>query len=190
MTRKILTTTGFLLPPNDLFEVYKSNTTQFDAFVGRDNNYDFKHLSQYYVDNAILHSPHAMGLYTKYRADSSYNNFIDLVDFTAMALQGVDCRTFVEWQAYSRHTPDITLMLLKDLLGKRLTNLHQYSHLSAQTRFVLNTSITKDAALRRYQNVIDKVPANQMSWVNVLEPLMQDKSMFVTLFRYLFVSSF
>lgn len=190
MARKILTTTGFLLPPNDLFEVYKSTTTQFDAFVGRDNNFDFKYLSAYYADNGILHSPHAMGLYNRYRADPSYAHFIDLVDFTATALHGVDCKTFMEWQAYSRHTPDITLMLCKDLLNKRFTNLHQYSHLSAQTRFVMNTSITKDAALRRYESLIQGVPVAQLSWVGVLEPLMQDKSMFVTLFRYLFVSSF
>lgn len=190
MSSKILTTTGFLLPQSDLFEVFRSTSSEFEQFLGRDNNYDLKTLATYYSDNSISHSPHADALYKKYYAEPNFDNFIALVDFTAAVLQGMDCITFMEAQAYNRHAAPISLMLCRDLLQGTTERFYQYDQLSARTRFVLNAAITKTAAQQRYATLVKGIPSGQISWVTVLEPLLQNRPTFVTLFRYLFVSSF
>lgn len=190
MTKRILTVSGFLLPDNHLFEVYKEKPSPFDNLIGRDNNYQLKTLSSYYLNNNISHSPQADLLYERYRRNKTFDSFIDMVDFTSDVLSLTDCKSFMDWQAYNRHTPVITMALCRDLLTNNTAKLHQYDNLTPSSRFMVDQSITKEVGHNRYKTMMNGVHPTQVSWDNVLSPLMTDKSGFSTVFKYLFVNNF
>lgn len=190
MANRILTTSGFLLPENHLFEVYKERPSAFDSFIGRDNNYQLKTLADYYLSNNISHSPQADLLYDNYRKNKTFENFICMVDFTSDVLSLVDCKSFMDWQAYNRHAPFATMGLCRDLLVGDMSKLHWYDNLMPSSRFIIDQAISKEAGYTRYKNMTKDVSPGQMSWVNVLSPLMSSKNEFSTIFKYFFVNSF
>lgn len=190
MPNRILTTSGFLLPENHLFEVFKEKPSAFDSFVGRDNNYQLKTLANYYLNNNISYSPQADLLYDNYRKEKTFDNFIGMVDFTSDVLSLVDCKTFMDWQAYNRHAPVITMQLCRDLLIGDTSKLHQYDNLTPSSRFIIDQAISKEVGNNRHKLMTKGVIESKMSWVNILSPLMTNKSEFSTVFKYLFVNSF
>lgn len=189
MTKKILTATGFLMPESTLFELYTDQASQFEEFVGRDNNYAVKTLTKYFCDNKISVSAQANSLYRAYQSDSSYANFIAMVDFMAGVFGQVSCASFLEWQAYNRHLSGMSLMLCRDLALGNLDRFHQYNNLAGLNRFVLNEAITKDQGGKRHKAMLEGVSPANLSWIRVLEPLMDQRSCFVTVFKYFFVNN-
>lgn len=189
MTKKILTTTGFLLPDNESYKVFEEQSSQLDNFIGRNNDYAIKSLSNYFIENKISVSEQADVLYSRYQSDQSYNNFIAMVDFMADVLGRVDCATFMEWQAYNRHMPAMSLMLCRDLITRNHSNSNKYNNLTRLSRFVMNVTITKDEGLKRFKTMTEGVDIKSISWVYALEPLMANKGNFLSVFRYLFVSN-
>lgn len=190
MTKKILTTTGLVLPDSELFEMYQDKQSSFDSFVGRANNYTLNTLAAYYSTNKVSYSPQADMVYARYQSDKSHANFVAMVDFMANVLSSVDCKTFMEWQAYNRHTPVITMSLCKDLLTGNIGQFDKYDNLTPYSRFIMNESITKELGKRRHDILMQGVNPVDVSWVNVLTPLMGKKDSFSTTFKYFFVNSF
>lgn len=190
MTKQILTTSGLLLPENSLFEVYDEKPSAFDSFVGRHNNYLLTTLSSYYLHNSVSYSPQASLLYEAYRRDKSFESFTKMVDFTSDVLALVECKAFMDLQAYNKHTPVITMALLRDLLTAQTERLHQYDNLTPSSRFIIDQAITKETGSTRYKVMMKGVQPSEVSWVNMLAPLMCDKSKFSIVFKYFFVNSF
>lgn len=189
MIKKILTASGFLMPESNLFELYDDKSSQFEDFVGRDNQYALKTLTKYYSDNKISVSMQADSLYQRYKNENSYTNFIAMVDFMADVFSRVDCAVFMEWQAYNRHISPVTLMLCRDLVIGNFDHFHKYDNITAMSRFVMNEAITKDEGARRHKAIVSGLRNCDISWLKVLEPLMGNKANFVTVFKYFFVNS-
>jgi hypothetical protein len=190
VTKKILTTTGLLMPPNNLFEVYQEKLSQFDSFIGRDNNFTLNNIASYYRTNHVSFSPQADALYIKYQADKSFESFVAMVDFMAEVLSQVECKTFMEWQAYNRHTSVVTMSLCRDLLTGKLERFHQYDNLTPHSRFVMNQAITKEVGKQRHTLLMQGVNPGEVSWVHLLTPLMKDRGNFLVMFKYFFVNTF
>lgn len=189
MTKKILTTTGFLLPENESYKVFEDQSSGFDNFMGRNNDYSIKQLSKYFIENKISLSEQADVLYSRYQSEQSYNNFIAMVDFMADVLGRVECLTFMEWQAYNRHMSTMSLMLCRDLITRELNHASKYDNLTRLSRFVTNVTITKEEGLQRFKTMTAGVDPARINWVNSLEPLMENKGSFLSVFRYIFVSN-
>ncbi len=189
MSKKILTTTGFLLPDNESYKVFEDQSSQFDNFLGRNNDYSVKQLTKYFIENKISVSEQADSLYSRYQSDQSYDNFIAMVDFMAEILGRVDCLTFMEWQAYNRHIPAMSLMLCRDLITGNHNFANKYDNLTRLSRFVTNVTITKEEGLKRFKTMTDGVGLDSVSWIKTLEPLMGNKRNFLSVFRYIFVSN-
>ena len=189
MSKKILTTTGFLLPENESYKVFEEQSSQFDNFIGRNNDYSVKQLTRYFIENKISVSEQADALYARYQSEQSYDNFIAMVDFMAEILGRVECLTFMEWQAYNRHIPAMSLMLCRDLITLNHNFANKYDNLTRLSRFVTNVTITKEEGLRRFKAMTDGVELSSVSWIRTLEPLMGNKGNFLSVFRYIFVSN-
>lgn len=189
MSKKILTTTGFLLPENESYKVFEEQSSQFDNFMGRNNDYSIKQLSKYFVENKISLSEQADVLYARYQSEQSYDNFIAMVDFMADILGRVECLTFMEWQAYNRHIPSMSLMLCRDLITGNHNYANKYDNLTRLSRFVTNVTITKEEGLKRFKTMTEGVDLGTVTWIRALEPLMGNKGNFLSVFRYIFVSN-
>lgn len=189
MSNRILTTTGFLLPDaGKLYEVFESKNYQLKDFINDRSDYTDNKLKDYFSDNKISFSPAANLLYRNYLSETDYKSFIKLVDFAAEVLGKVPLSTFLEWQAHNKHIAKISIKILQELITHKLDNHLPYELVSGSARFVMSGYLTKEDC-NKNMKLLTLKQSGCRNWIDALSPLMENKTSFCFLFKYMFVDN-
>lgn len=188
----ILTTSGFILPDSQHFEVLTkdkiSDTSIFNRTVLVTTNTAVADL----VDsNQIYHSPNANEAFLKFEDTGSFDNFIHMVDVTAEILKGIDYNRFFELQANNRHLSHYSFKMCVDLLnGDFFKTYHQYNIIPANIRFAADNGLSASQFASNVKTLYKSKTYNTNTWEQLLSGLANDKAAFATFFKYVFVDSY
>lgn len=187
---RVYTTTGLLIPPSPLYEVYEKSATPLEQLFSRSmiDNSDLGVLD-FYKSNEIFTSLQANRLYLNYISEPTYDNFMEMVNFATDIFKGVTCREFFQDQVASLHISQMTLMLCKDIINGNIGNYIQYAGVSPGSRFVISNGVTVNKANETMKKLFSEVDRRygSISWVQVLTPVVENEGAFVMMFKHFFV---
>lgn len=192
MTKPILTTSGFILPDSEYFKVLTkdeiSDTSIFNRTVLVTTNTAVASL----VDsNQIYHSPEANEAFLKFEDSGNFEDFMRMVDIAANVLKGVDYNRFFELQANSRHLSHYSFKMCVDLLnGEFFKTYHQYNIIPANIRFCADNGLSASQFASNVKTLHKSKTYSTNTWEQLLSGLANEKSVFTTFFKYIFVDSY
>lgn len=187
----VYTTSGFLLPKTDLYDVYEKSIEPLQQLFSVNVIASSEMaISDFYKNNEVYTSLQANRLYMEYVKDpKNFDSFMALVNFATEIFASMTCREFFETQYSSMHISPMSLMLCKDILIKSLSNYQQYAVISPNTRFMIDNKMTATKANLLKRQVFTEVDAARynLSWGKVLTPMIEAEGPFVTMFKHIFV---
>ncbi|WP_396190429.1 hypothetical protein [Flavobacterium sp.] len=192
MSELIYTTSGFLIPKSDLYDVYEKNLSPLEQLFSRSViSSSEAAVSEFYKKNEIYTSMQANRLYMAYINDhKNFDAFMEMVNFSTEIFGQLTCREFFEAQFTSMHISPMSLMMCKDILMKGLSNHQQYAVLPPNTRFMIDNGMTPSKANKLKKDTFDEMERSYLSvlsWKAVLGPMIQNEGPFVTMFKHIFV---
>lgn len=188
----ILTTSGFILPQNRHFEVLTkekiSNTSVFNRSVLVTTNSVVADL----VDtNQIYHSTAANEAYLKYEDSGSFEDFMRMVDIAAEILGGIEYNKFFELQANNRHISHYSFKMCVDLLnGEFFKTFREYGIIPANIRFCADNGFSASQFASNVKMLHKSKSYCTNTWEQLLSGLANEKAVFSTFFKYVFVDSY
>lgn len=190
MSELIYTTTGILIPKSDHYQVYEKNASPLEQLFSRSTIASSElAVLDFYKTNEIYTSLQANRLYINYIKNPTFDNFIEILNFATEIFESISCREFFEAQVTSLHISQMTLMLCRDIVDGNITNYYQYAGVSPNSRFVINNGVTETKAMENLKKIFpnSRQKFSSLSWVDILTPVVENKSAFVTMFKHLFV---
>lgn len=195
----ILTTSGFILPENNLYGIL---TEEEVADVSIFNRTAFVNINSALADlikpngnaitpNRICHSIVANKAYKQYEASGSFEDYMSLVDIASEILPKVNYDTFFEIQAHNRNMSPFSFNMCVDLFGgKFLVDYVKYNTMPFNVRFSLDNGLTSNDIIKNI-NRLKFVKTNMCNtWEKLLTNITNDRTAFVTFFKYVFVDSY
>lgn len=190
MSDLVYTTSGLLIPKNELYAVYEKNATPLEQLFSRSTIASSElAVLDFYKTNEIYTSIQANRLYMNYVSDQNYDTYMELVNFATDIFKLVSCRGFFENQASSLHISPMTLMLCRDIINGTMGNYLQYACVPPNSRFMINNGLTASKGNENLRKMFEESNRHHgsLSWVDVLTPLMENQGAFVTMFKHFFV---
>lgn len=188
----ILTTSGFILPENRHFQVLTkekiSNTSIFNRTVLVTTNSTVADL----VDTGqIYHSSAATEVFLKYEDSGKFEDFMRMVDMAAEILGSVDFNKFFEVQANNRHITHYSFKMCVDLLNGEFFNTYlEYGVIPANIRFSADNGYSASQFASNVKTLHKSKTYRANTWENLLSSLANDRAVFSTFFKYVFVDSY
>lgn len=187
----VFTTSGFVLPLTAYLTPFKeisgiSETLFSNVFATSSDQM----LRGYLKNSDVCISDTAKRLYDAYSNESTLDNFMAVVDMVTDTLRSVTPAQFFQWQTGSRHISAVSLMFCQDVVsGKFVENYKTYNVLGFSSRFVINNGMTAQDAAGHWRRINDALISRNLSnsWTDLLGPLMNDRGVFMTFFKHIFV---
>ena len=188
----ILTTSGFILPQNRLYEVLTkekiSNTSIFNRTVLVTTNSTVADLVN---TGQIYHSQEANEAFLKYEDSGKFEDFMRMVDIAAEILGTVDFNKFFELQANNRHLTHYSFKMCVDLLNCEFVNTYrQYSVIPANTRFAADNGFSASQFTANVKILHKSKKYGSSTWENLLSSLANERAVFSTFFKYIFTDNY
>lgn len=190
MSDLVYTTSGLLIPKNEMYAVYEKTATPLEQLFSRSTIASSElAVLDFYKTNEIYTSIQANRLYMNYVSDPTYEAFMELVNFATDIFKLINCREFFEAQASSLHISPMTLMLCRDIINGKLSNYLQYACIPPNSRFMINNGLTVSKGNENLKKMFEEHNRRYgaLSWVDVLTPIMENQGAFVTMFKHFFV---
>lgn len=187
----VFTTSGFVLPLTAYLTPFKEISGISETLFSNVFATSSDQMLREYLKNSDVHiSDTAKKLYDTYSNEPTLDNFMAVVDMVTDTLRLVTPVQFFQWQTGSRHISEISLLFCQDVVtGKFVENYKTYNVLGFNSRFVISNGMTAQEAALRWQQ-INKVLISRgvtTSWTRLLTPLMNDRAVFMTFFKHIFV---
>jgi hypothetical protein len=187
----VFTTSGFVLPLTAYLTPFKevsgiSETLFSNVFATSSDQM----LREFLKNSDVYISGTSKKLYDAYSNEPSLGNFMAVVDMVTDTLRLVTPAQFFQWQTGSRHISAISLMFCLDVVtGKFVENYKTYNVLGFNSRFVINNSMTAQDAASHWQRISKLLASAGLanSLTRILTPLMNDRAVFMTFFKHIFV---
>lgn len=210
MNDYILTTTGFLLPSNNLYTRVIPDKNDIEHIFTRTQYYEKKSISNLFTNNEVYSSKVINDDLSKYLNDKSARNFYKLLDNCLEIFSETSLINFFLVQAKNSYLSNICYMFLIDFLEEinnyylatsplkndniysySANRINKYSYLPYNVRFNLTSKVSEDVKLKR-EEVITKFvksigyPYNLFSTSNtqIFTLLTKNKDFLLTFYKF------
>lgn len=189
----VLTTSGFILPDNQYYTTANpellGNSSIFNknGVVSHDTN-----LYQFSKDNDIRRSAFANKLYLEYEANPTFEQYMKLVDLfvDVVGSQSVSFVDFITIQCYNPKMTSVSFLFCKDMMsGNIFLNYKFYYTVPLSARFNSGDSLTAIVMSERARE-LNRLTNTNKSWTRTIASLMQDKQVFLSVYRYILTDEY
>lgn len=188
----ILTTSGFILPDNQHYEVLtKEKIGEASGFRRTALATNNSAVSELVKNNQIYHSPAANEAFLNFEDSSSFDHFMRLVDVASTILKDIDYNKFFELQGNNRHLSPFSFKMCVELLsGEFLKTYHTYSVIPSNIRFCADNGYSASQFASNVKTLHRSKSYYANTWEQLLSALANDRAAFSTFFKYVFVDSY
>jgi len=186
--KTIITTSGFVIPDNEYFiPIYTNNTESLNKLKSITSKDKLNLLE--IVDK--IHISHSCDLlYSKYLEDPSYDNLLEMVLITCDIIKDIDVHRFFLLQTSSKFLSPISFQFCRDIVNlSYLKDFRKYNVIPCTLRSDFSSSITGKEFNNR-ASIINKELKIPTEWFSFLPIIIENKSAFVTFFKYIFVDNY
>lgn len=193
---RIITSTGFCIPKNQYFTPFTQDNVISDEIFNRSLviSSDYT-LAKYFRDNDIYTSTTVNKVYSDYRSNPTYDNFMLMVDLTSEIFKDCNFLDFISWQISNPHASASSLMFCTDLVMGKLGGLSIYGNIPYSSRFCVNEGLTTekvrtgmDKMVKRKSDLLrnNNFHADEgvTTWVELFSRLIINRNDFMSFYKY------
>jgi len=186
--KPIITTSGFILPDNEhftsVFTNDKESLSKLKSITPKDN------LNIRQLIDKVYYSKNCDLVYAKYINNPSYENLLDMVLITCDIIKDISVKKFFLLQASSKFLSPISFQFCRDIVNDSyLKDFRKYNVVPCTIRSDFSLYLTNDE-FRTRANTLDRETLLAHEWENFLPELIENKTAFVTFFKYIFVDNY
>lgn len=180
---------GFILPSNSYYEKFDPLKDNYiESIFNRTTEVSNKaQMLEFYGDNQVYRSETINQAIDKYMADNSSENYLALYNIALDIFKLVDAATFFKLQAGNKHLSTMSNMFCSDIITRDFDRTYSnYAVLPFNLRWSPNNGITKSDATDKMEKVSRYTSNNYINWSNILPEYADNRTTFITFFRYIF----
>lgn len=185
----ILATSGFILPKNTYFEVFKNNDSLTDEIFNRSLVVSTSSsLINYFKENLVYKSNTVNECYNRYLTTKEFNDYITLIDIVVDILKDIDINVFFQLQATNKHLSSIAFNFCLDVTsGKFYTNYSDYNIIPFNIRFSINNNLTTQDTITNLKKIENNFKSSNIyNWELLLSKLAADRDAFLVFYKFMF----
>lgn len=194
-TKMITITSGFMIPANEYYAPILDNTNFLSDYLSRSNSSNNNAIVDYFKSKNIYSSTVVNDAFFKYNNDSSFENYMTLINIVFNILKSIDVFSFFKLQAVNPNLSNISMKFCLDLLKHMEINntsgngfnYNDYAVIPYNIRFNMENSFnpTNERDIKLITDCF-KNKVLPINWENFISVLCKDKNVFITFYKYIF----